>query len=335
MTRKLLYLIVMALAVCIIFSSGRDVLAQKKFLSIATGGTGGTYYALGGALAQAISLKLDDVIATAQTTTGSVMNINLIRQKEVETGFTQNNQNYWAYHGTEMFQSQPPYKGIRVIATIFPEQLLLTATKKSGIKSYHDLKGKRYAGPDKGSGSMYDAMIVFKVLGLTLKDFASVDYLSISGAAQRLKDDQGDFTHWTSGHPQAGMMDLFIGTPTVLISMDDELIKKICKAYPFYTPYTIEKGTYPTQDYDVKTVTIWAQWTCDESLPADLVYKLTKALWEKGPIPRREDKLSGADIMAQVHTKGKMVQLSTAMVGSGVPFHPGAEKYYKEKGLIK
>lgn len=335
MTRKVLCLIVMALAVCIIFSTGRDALAQKKFLGIGTCSTGGTYYPLGGALANAISIKLDDVIATAQTTTCSVMNINLIMQKEVETGFTQNNQNYWAYHGTEMFAGQPPYKGIRAIATIFPEQLSLIATKKSGIKSYKDLKGKRYAGPDKGSGSMYDAMMAFKALGLTLKDFASVDYLPVAGTAQRLKDDQGDFTHWTSGHPMAGMMDLFTTTPSVIIPMDDDLIKKLCETHPFFTPYTIEKGTYPTQDYDVKSVTIWAQWTCDESFPADLVYRLTKALWEKGPLPRRTDQLSAADIMAQVHIKGKMVQLSTALHGSGIPLHSGAEKYYKEKGLIK
>jgi TRAP transporter TAXI family solute receptor len=335
MTRKSLCLIVMALAVCIIFSTGRDALAQKKFLSIGTCSTSGAYYPLGGALAQAISLKLADVVATAQTTTCSVMNINLIRNKEVETGLTQNNQNYWAYHATEMFEGQPPYKGIRVIATLFPEQCMLVATKKSGIKSYRELKGRRYSGPDKGSGSMYDAMMVFKVLGLTVKDFASVDYLPVAGTAQRLKDDQGDFTHWTGGAPLSGLMDLFTTTPSILISMDDELIKKVCAAYPYYTPAVIEKGTYPTQDYDVKTVQIWAQWTCDESFPADLVYRLTKALWEKGPIPRREDKLSCADIMAQVHIKGKLVQWSTAIYGTGVPFHPGAEKYYKEKGLIK
>jgi TRAP transporter TAXI family solute receptor len=335
MKRKVLCICAAMLAGFIVFAAGDDALAQKKFVAIGTCSTSGTYYPMGGAMAQAISLKLDDVIATAQTTTCSVMNINLIRQKEIETGLTQNNQNYWAYRGEEMFKGQTPYEGIRTIATLFPESLILAATKKSGIKSYRDLKGKRYAGPDKGSGSMYDAINVFKVLGLTLEDFASVDYLPVAGTAQRLKDDQGDFTHWTGGQPLAGLIDLFTTTPSVLVSMDDELIKKICDTYPFYTPYTIEKGTYPSQDYDAKTVTIWAQWTCDESLPADLVYKLTKALWEKGPIPRRTEQLSGADIMAQVHVKGKMVQWETAIYGLGCPLHAGAEKYYREKGLIK
>ncbi len=335
MTRKMLWTMAVVLAVCMVFATGGVASAQKKFVSIGTCSTGGTYYPMGAAIAQGVSLKLEDIVATAQTTTCSVANINLVRNKELEMALTQNNQNYWALHGTEMFKGQPPFKSIRAIATLFPESASLFALKKAGIKSWWDIKGKRYVGPDKGSGSMYDARMFFKVMGLTLDDFASVDYLSVSGTAQRLKDDLGDFIYWTAGQPLAGMIDLFTTTPTVLVPMDDELIKKICDTYPFYTPYVIEKGTYPGQDYDVKTVTIWAQLTCTEDLDKDLVYRITKALWEKGPIPRRKEKLSVADIMAQVHVKGKLVQWKTAIYGTGCPLHPGAEKYYREKGLIK
>jgi hypothetical protein len=121
-----------------------------------------------------------------------------------------------------------------------------------------------------------------------------------------------------------------MSTDIVLVPLDEDMINKITKTHGFYSKVVIPKGTYKGMTADVATITTMAQWVVDEQVPQELVYNLTKALWEKG-----KDGQSGADVMAKVHAKGKDVQLKTALSGMAIPLHPGAAKYYKEKGLIK
>ena len=314
--------------------------AKKQFFAIATGGTGGTYYPLGGVLAQALSNKVADIIVTAQSGNASVANCNLIREHEIESAFVQNNVAFAAYSGTAQFEGKP-VKNIRGIASLYPETIQIVARAEAGIKSAADLKGKRLVPGDMGSGTEVDCQNILKGFGLTYKDFSNVDWLGFSGAAQRLKDKQADVAFITAGWPTSSITELATQTSIMLVPIDPAMSQKLTKMFPFYSPVTIPAGTYPGVDKDVPTITTMAQWVVDANVPKEVVYQLTRALWEKGKFVLRKnegqaaDAPSGAEIMAQAHEKGKDVTLDTALKGMAIPLHPGAEQFYREKGLIK
>jgi len=312
-------------------------LAKKQFFAIATGGT---YYPLGGVLAQAMCNKVADIIVTAQSANASVANCNLIGEHEIESAFVQNNVAFAAYTGTAQFEGKP-VKNLRGIASLYPETIQIDARADAGIHTASDLKGKKLVPGDMGSGTEVDCQNVLKGYGLTYKDFANVDWLGFSGAAQRLKDKQAEVAFITAGWPTSSITELAAQTGVQLVVIEPEMVKKLTEMYPFYEPVTIPAGTYPGVDKDVQTITTMAQWVVDAKVSDDVVYQLTRALWEKGNFVLRKsegpaaDAPSGAEIMAQAHEIGKDVTLATALSGMAIPLHPGAEKFYREKGLIK
>lgn len=314
--------------------------AKKSFFAIVTGGTGGTYYPLGGILAQALSNKIPDLIVTAQSGNASVANCNLIKNHQVESGFVQNNVAYAAYNGTAQFEGKP-VKNLRAIASLYPETIQIVARADSGIKSVNDLKGKRLVPGDRGSGTEVDCKAVLSGIGLTYDDFSNVDWLSFSGAGQRLKDRQADVAFVTAGWPTAAITELATTSNITLVPLDDSTIAKIIKEYPFYSKVIIPAGTYSGVDVDVPAITTMAQWVVDAAVPEEVVYSLTKALWDKGSFVLRkkgeeaDEAPSGAELMANAHVKGKDVTLNTALDGVAIPLHAGAAKFYREKGLIK
>ncbi len=335
--------VVFAIAILVALSvafAGHSIAAKKQFFAIATGGTGGTYYPLGGVLAQALNDKIPYIIATAQSANASVANCNLIREHEVESAFVQNNVAYAAYTGTAQFEGKP-VENITGIASLYPETIQIVAAADSGIKTIKDIKGKRLIPGDRGSGTEVDCLNVLTALGLTYEDFASVDWLSFAGAGQRLKDKQGDVAFITAGWPTSAITELATTSDIVVVPLDDETIAKLVKMYPFYAKITIPAGTYKGAEADVDTITTMAQWVVDNQVPKNVVYDLTKALWEKGTFVLRKagaaaaEAPSGAEIMAAAHAKGKDVTLETALKGMAIPLHPGAAMYYKEKGMIK
>jgi TRAP transporter TAXI family solute receptor len=177
-----------------------------------------------------------------------------------------------------------------------------------------------------------------QVLGISYDDFGSVDYLSLGGAVERMKDGQVDFLIFTGGYPTSGIIDLGTTVDLTYISIPDEERAKIKEALPYVIEMTIPAGTYPGQEEDVKTLSVLAQWVVDADVPEDLVYEITKALWEKQEVKKGTHKgqmKTGSEIMAEVHAKGKEVTLETALDGNAVPLHPGAEKFYKEIGVVK
>jgi len=328
----LLY-ITAVLALSMVFAS--PAFAAKKFFAVATGGTGGTYYPLGGALAQALSSKIPDLIVTAQSGNASTANLNLIRSHGIESAFVQNNTAYEAYTGTAQFKDNP-VKNVRGIASLYPEVIQIVTLKSSGIKTVKDLKGKRVVPGDRGSGTAVDAENILKSADMTFKDFGELDWLSFSGISQRMKDGQADAGFITAGIPTSSVMELTSQTDIAILSIDDKLIKKITDTWPFYAKVTIPAGTYRGQDAAVNTVAVMAQWVVDADIPDDIVYQLTVALWEKGTyVLQKTEAPSAASIMGQVHAKGKDVTIETALDGMAIPLHPGAAKYYKEKGLKK
>lgn len=325
--KRLLAVLSVLFLLALIFAG--NAFAQKKFFAIATGGTGGTYYPLGGLLAQALTDRVPDIVVTGQAGNASVANCNLIRDHQIESAFVQNNVAYSAYEGKDQFVGKP-VKNLRGIASLYPETIQIVARADSGIKGIKDTKGKKLVPGDRGSGTEVDTLNVLAAYGLTYKDFSGVDWLSFSGAAQRLQDKQADVTFTTAGWPTAAITELAMSTNIVLVPIEEAMINKLTSTHAFYSKVIIPKGTYKGMTDDVATITTMAQWVVDEKVPEEVVYNLTRALWEKG-----KDGLSGADVMAKVHAKGKDVQLKTALSGMAIPLHAGAAKYYREKGLIK
>jgi len=323
MKKRAFLVVSIVLALTLVLAGTSIAQQQKKFFVISTGGTGGTYYPLGGILAQALTEKVPEVVTTAQAGQASVANCNLIRDKQIESAFVQSNVAYNAYAGLEQFKDKPA-KNLRFIASLYPETIQIVARADSGIKTVKDIKGKRLVPGDRGSGTEVDTLNVLGVYGFTYKDFAGVDWLSFSGAAQRLQDKQADVTFTTAGWPTAAIQELAISAKIMLVPIDEAKIKELTNKYPFYSRIIIPKGTYKDQEKDVATITTMAQWVVGAEVPDEVVYKITKALWE-----------SGAAKMAQAHAQGKNVQIKTALDGMAVPLHPGAEKYYKEAGVIK
>jgi TRAP transporter TAXI family solute receptor len=329
MSKKKRLLVVLSILIALTLVFAGNSFAQKKFFAIATGGTGGTYYPLGGLLAQALTERVPNVVVTGQAGNASVANCNLIKDHQIESAFVQNNVAYSAYEGKDQFAGKP-VKNLRGIASLYPETIQIVARADSGVTSLKNMKGKKLIPGDRGSGTEVDTLNILTAHGLTYKDFAGVDWLGFSGASQRLQDKQADVTFTTAGWPTAAITELAMSTNIVLVPIEEAMINKITKTHAFYSKVVIPKGTYKGMTTDVATITTMAQWVVDEQVPEELVYNLTKALWEKG-----KDGQSGADVMAKVHAKGKDVQLKTALSGMAIPLHAGAAKYYREKGLIK
>ena len=298
------------------------IAAERQFVAIATGGTGGTYYPLGGALAQMLSNNVEGLIVTAQTGNASRANCNLISRGQIETAFSQANVTYWSYTGTGIYVNEPILTNLRGIASLYPETIHIIATKASGIKTIEDLKGKKVGVGAPNSGTAADAEIILKAHGITFDDIKA-DFIDFNEVAQRLVDGQIDAGFTTAGFPTSSIIDIATKRDMVLVPISAEKMKELVEAIPYYGATVIPGGLYKGVDKDVPALATPALWICDAKLSPTLVYKMTKALWEH------------RDVLEKVHSQGKNITLETALGGMGLPLHPGAELYYKEVGLIK
>ena len=293
--------------------------AKKQFFTITTGGTGGTYYPIGGAIAQTLTDNLEGLSVSAQAGNASVANCNLISEHETDSALVQNNVAFWAYEGKGVFEGQK-IENIRGIASLYPEAIQVVALKDSGIKSIADLKGKKVCVGEQGSGVNFDVKNILAAYDMT-EDDLKVDYLSFTEASQKLKDKQIDAAFVTAGYPTSSITDVSLSREIVLVPIEEEKIEKLRETSPYYAKAVIPGGTYKGVDGDVVTATTMAMWIADEQADEELVYNMTKALWEN------------VDTVHGAHEKGTEVTLETALDGMGIPLHPGAERYYKEKGI--
>ncbi len=307
---------------------------KKRFFGIATGGVGGVYYPLGGALAQALTNKIPDMVVTAQTGNASVANVNLIARGEVETGIAQNNVALAAYTGDKEQWKTPQVKSLRCITALFPETVHILAIAKSGIKSVNDFKGKKIIVGDKGSGTEMDSRRFLEAIGLTYNDIQPI-FVYYAAAVQRMQDEQADALFWTAGVPISSIIEIATTKDVVFLPFPDATIEKLHGRYPYYAPVTLPPKAYPKQNYPVKTIAIISLWVTRAEVDEKSVYDVTYHLWEKTPQLFREKKelASGAEIMAAAHEQGKNVTIQNALLGVTVPLHKGAYRYYKEKGI--
>jgi TRAP transporter TAXI family solute receptor len=301
--------------------AGAPALAQQRFFRIGTGGTGGTYYPVGGMIANAISTPTINVSAVA--TNGSVANVNGIVGGSMESGFSQADINAWAYTATGIFEGRPKIDELRVIANLYPESVHVVVKKGANIKSLADLKGKRVSIDEPGSGTLVNARALLAAYGVNERDIKP-EYLKQTQSAEKFKDGSLDAYFQTTGFPQGTLTELAATNGFELLAIDGEQRDRIMAQYKFFAKDKIPDGTYKDVK-GVETIAVGAQWTTTSKQPDDLVYEITKALWS--------DKTRAA--MDTGHAKGKDIKKETALQGVGIPLHAGAEKFYKEIGLIK
>lgn len=293
----------------------------QEFISISTGGTSGTYYPLGGALAKIYNDNLDNVTANAQSTGASVENVDLVAKGETEIAFIQSDITYYAYTGSENFEDKGEIKNIRGMAMFYPEVIQIIANKGAEINSVEDLQGKKVAIGAPGSGTEANARQILQAHGMTYDDLGKADYLSFGEAADQLRNNQIDAAFVTAGLPTAAVTEVGQTSDIVIVPIEKSKIDQLSEEYPFYTEVTVPAGTYQDQDEDILTTAVMAMLVVPEDLDDDLVYDLTKALFEH------------RDVIIDTHDRGNDLQLETALEGMPIDLHPGAEKFYDEEGI--
>jgi len=249
-----------------------------------------------------------------------VANAKLIGGGEAEFALLQNDIAYYAHNGTEMFKDQA-VKNMGGVFTIYPELIHVVATTTSGIRSPKDLKGKTVAIGPLGSGTEANAVQILEAYGLKLGDLRKAERIGAGEAADALKDGRVDAAFFTVGLGGAVIIDTFVTGKVALVPVTGTEAEALKKRYPFYTTTPVPANTYKGQEQEVSTVAVMAMMVARSDLPEDLVYRFTKAIF---------------DDLAQfhaAHAAAKLLTLKTALDGMPIPLHPGAEKFYKEKGV--
>lgn len=294
--------------------------AQELKMILATGGTAGTYYPFGGAMAKIWNSKVPGVNVTAQATGASAENIRLINKKEVELALVQSDTIDFAYNAKEAFKER--LIKMNAIAVLYPEVIQVVVRGDSKINSFPNLKGVKIGVGAPGSGTEANFRQLLDIYGIK-KEEVKAQYLSFSESAEQFKDKHIDAFIVTAGIPNAAIMDVSVMQSIRILSIPDDKVVQLTKKYPFLSPMVIPPNTYKNQLSEVKTVAVAAVLIVSSDLPEDAVYKLTKALFE-----------NQAEL-ASAHAKGKELNLKKAVTGVSIPFHAGAVKYYKEKGAMK
>ena len=306
------------------------------FFRILTGGTVGTYFPIGGLIANAISnppgsrpcadggsCGVPGLVATSVASNGSVANVAAIAAGSAQSGFVQSDIAYWAYTATGIYNGRPKIDVLRAIANLYPESVQLVVRKGSGIKGVPDLRGKKISLDEPGSGTLVDARLILQAFGMTEKDLQA-QYFPAQRVADSLKDGTIDGFFSVSGWPQSAVADLAANVGIELVPIAGPEVDKLIGQFSFFSAEEIPDGAYRGVA-GVKTVSVHALWTTSSKQPDELIYKVTAALWH--PAIRK--------LLDSGHAKGRDIRLETATQGLGIPLHPGAEKFYKEQGVIK
>ncbi len=308
-----------------------------QFFRIGTGGTAGTYYPIGGLIANAISnppgsracdeggsCGVPGLVATAVASNGSVANVNSIAGGTLESGFSQADVATWAQTGTGIWANQPAVENLRAIANLYPETIHLVAAADSGITSVADLAGKTVSLDEPGSGTLVDAQIILGAYGLS-EDDVDAQYLKPDQAAERMRDGAMDAFFFVGGFPAGAIAELASQDDIVLIPISGAEATAITGEYTFFAENTVPGGTYEGVDGDVTTLSVGAQWVTSADQPDDLIYEVTKAMWND----------STRRLLDAGHAKGREITADTALAGVGIPLHAGAERFYREAGLLE
>ena len=289
---------------------------SNKFINIATGGTAGTYYPIGGAMAEILNKAIPGMNASAQSTGATVANINMLKEGSVDLAIVQNDITYYAVNGTEMFKDKK-VENLRGLAALYPETCQIVTLESTGIKSVADLKGKRVAVGAAGSGAEANARQILEAYGITYDDIDE-QYLSFGEAASALKDGNVDAAFVTAGFPTAAVQDITSQNKVRLLPIESDKADALIAKYPFYTKTTIPAGTYAGFDEAVPGISVMAMLVATDKVDEALGYDITKALFDN------LDKLQAA------HSAAKQITKESAKDGMSIDLNAGAERYYKE-----
>ena len=308
---------------------------DMKFFRIGTGGAGGTYFPIGGLLANAISAPpgstpcdqggacgVPGLVAIAQTTNASVANVTGVQGGQMESGLAAADIVFQAFNGQGRFDRK--FDKLRVIANLFPEHMHLVLPKGGKLGGIKDLRGKRVSIFQAGSGTQVVVLELLKLYGISKSDIQASE-LNPQQSADRMADGQLDAFFIVGGTPLAAISQLAATKGMELYDFSDEERAAFLKAVPYYYEDTIKAGTYEGQSKEIKTVAVGAQWVVGAGVADNLVYDVTKALWNDNS--RR--------LFDAGHAKARDIQLASALKAVNTPLHPGAERFYKEKGVIK
>lgn len=310
--KKLIALLLSLMVICAASA------AMADGLTFTTGGAAGTYYAFGTVLANYVSNNTD-VKITAVVGNGSADNIDALDLGDAQLAFVQNDVANYAYNGIrfDRYDGQP-ITGFRAIASLYTEAVQL-ATCNPNIKSMEDLRGKNVSIGAAGSGVYFNALDFLAAYGMTVDDIKP-QYLNFADSAESLKDGKIDAAFIVSGAPTTAIADLFSSKQSYLISLDDDAVAKLQGISGAYTKTVIPAGTYSNQTEDVITVGIKATIIANNKVSDDEAYTIVKTIFEN------------KDAITEAHAKGAELDLDYAST-CGLPYHPGAAKYFSEKGI--
>jgi uncharacterized protein len=316
---------------------GRTASAEEtQFFRIGAAATAGSFFEIGGVLANAISKPADSppceqggscgisgLVAVAQATQGSVENLRMVVSDQIESGIAQSDVVSWAYAGTGMFAGETPMRGLRAIASLFPESLHLVVPATGSIETLADLKGKRISLGQSESGTLVDARLVLAAADLSEMDLQP-EYLRSGTAAGNLANGMLEGFFLIGGVPIPAIRALAATMPIRLVPIGDEVFSKLQEKYGPYHRSIIPADTYPGIRVATPTVGFRALWVVSVNAPDNLIYEITKTLWNEA-----------TQRLLKAHDPiGKHVRLEDALAGLSVPLHPGAQRFYREAGLF-
>ncbi len=265
---------------------------------------------------------MPDLIATAQTTHGSIDNINGIVKGYFDTALAQSDMVAAAYNGTGVYGKKNPITSLRVIANLYPEDVHLVVRRGAGIQSIKGLKGKRVSIDVPGSGTRENAKEILRAYGLSVKDVDAIT-ANPDKSVSLMKADKLDAFFLVAGYPVSAVSELADVGKIELLPISGKIAEKFVAAHGYYSVSKIPSGTYRGLD-TVPTLAVSTQWIVNENVAEDLVYKITKALWHS----------RNRHLLDRSHVKGLLIHLDTALKGVSTPLHPGAERYYREIGIL-
>jgi len=299
--------------------------AQQKFISIGTGGVTGVYYPTGGAICRLVNKgrKEHGIRCSAESTGGSIYNINTIRAGELEFGVAQSDWQYHAYNGTSKFKDAGPYKDLRAVFSVHPEPVTIVARADAGISNITDLKGKALNIGNAGSGTRGTWDVIEQALGWKREDLKVAAELKSAETGQALCDGKIQAYFWLVGHPSALTQETLSTCDAVLVNATGAEIEKLVSDNSYYRQATIPAGMYNNKE-DVTTFGVGATFVSSASVPKDVVYTVVKAVFEN------------FDQFKKLHPAFANLKEKEMISDSlSAPLHAGAQKYYKEKGWIQ
>lgn len=305
-------------------SPASPALAQQKYITVGTGGVTGVYYPAGGAICRLVNKnrKAHGIRCSVESTGGSVFNINTIKAGELDMGVAQSDVQYNAVKGLKQFKE--PFGGLRAVFSLHPEPVTVVVRKESSIKSFADLKGKKFNVGNPGSGTRASLDELIAAMGWTIKDFGLASELKADEHGPALCDGKIDGFFYLVGHPSANIQDPTTVCGAKLVSVTGSAVDKLVKANPYYAYATIPAGLYPGNPQETKTYGVLATFVSSTRTPPDTVYQVVKAVFEN------------FSDFKKLHPAFQVLKPENMIKdGLSAPLHDGAVKYYKEKGWMK